>query len=365
MSTGFGNLRNKCGLRTHRVKSRRVVFLPGLEDGIAGHLTKIIAVMSLTLACGEPTSDDTDITEPKSTTVRVMTWNVEGVGSTASDQYAATRSIISRLDPHVIAFNEVDEFDIGSLNSLASELGYSHVFVPNDNPFGSIRNAIISKYPFERQTALSGAELSGDSRANDVTRYPLEVEVDLPDVESSLVVVSQHWKSGGYTQDAFRRVVDGERTAQVGGRWRVTDDWVLVMGDVNAELDEVPGSPSRFEYQPTNLPSSYRLGADLKEVLDTEGLANNPFSPLVDLGYRIVDVVQADGRDATRPTSDRRLDYVFASDLVISAGFVAEVYDSKDEHLSDFPKVGEAPERGASDLASDHLPVVLEFTVTD
>jgi hypothetical protein len=47
------------------------------------------------------------------------------------------------------------------------------------------------------------------------------------------------------------------------------------------------------------------------------------------------------------------------------SGLTSEVYDSKDEHLSEWEKFGDAPSRGTSEAASDHLPIVAEFKMSD
>ena len=309
--------------------------------------------------------DDTDTDEVVTQSVRVLSWNVQGLGSPGTLQYESARDILARLDADVVSLNEIDEFEIGYVESLALELGYSEVFVPGYNPFGSIRNGVISRWPIRSRNAFTAAELSGDEEANDMTRLPIEVIIDPPLVRSDLVVVAQHWKAGSITEDAFRRAVDGARIAQIGERWDPVSDWILVMGDVNAQIDEVPGSPSNFSTIPGGLPSSYRLGEDLLDQLRTDGLANDPFAPTLAQGFTLLDALQADGREATRPSSDKRLDYIFMSQAVRDAEYAGEVYDAKDEHLGGLEKSGNAPSRSASEDASDHLPVLIEFTLTN
>ena len=315
--------------------------------------------------CTSSSVDDTSSTPPVTVDIRAVTWNIELLGSVGSEQYLAALSILERLDPDVVALNEIEDYEATALRTLATELGFQAPYVPSYNPFGSLRNAVISRYPISGAIAHTSAGLSGQESANDTTRLPVEVRIDVPQLRNELIVVTQHWKAGPYADDGFRRTVDGLRVGQVAQRWDVNTDFVLVMGDVNAEVDSMPDSPSTFSALPNGLPGSYTLGNDLTQRLAEDGFPNNPFYSLLQQGYEVVDALQADGRAATRPSSDRRLDYIFGSEPVMASIVAAEVYDSRDEQLSQLSKSGETPMRDASDSASDHLPVVVDFTMSE
>lgn len=317
------------------------------------------------IGCTNGSPGETGNPEPISLKIRAMTWNIERLGSVDSEQYLAAKSILSRLEPDVVALNEIEDYEASALRTLAADLGYQEPFIPVYNPFGSLRNVVLSRFPVIDATAHSSAALSGYSSANDTTRLPVEIRIDIPQMRRELVVVSQHWKAGSFTEDGFRRTVDGLRVGQVGQRWDVDTDYVLIMGDVNAEIDSMPDSPSVFNAVPNGLPSSYVLGDDLTKILSKDGFQNNPFSSLLEQKYSIIDAVQADGRSATRPSSDRRLDYIFGSAPVTANVLDTEVYDSRDEQLSDLPKTGDAPARDVSDESSDHLPVVVDFQMSE
>ena len=124
-----------------------------------------------------------------------MTWNVQLLGTVGSEQYEATKSILVRLNPDVIAFNEIEDFEATTLRTLTDDLGYSASFLPTYNPFGSLRNAVVSRYPIIASSAHSSADLSGQTSANDTTRLPVEVRIDVPNVRQELIVIGQQLES--------------------------------------------------------------------------------------------------------------------------------------------------------------------------
>ncbi|HEY3244836.1 MAG TPA: dockerin type I domain-containing protein, partial [Phycisphaerae bacterium] len=69
-----------------------------------------------------------------------------------------------------------------------------------------------------------------------------------------------------------------------------------------------------------------------------------------------------DHLDDTYPGSQRRLDYIWRSDMVTVVG--AEVYDSADEgYPGGLPKYGNPLPPGTSVLASDHLMVFADVLI--
>lgn len=315
-------------------------------------------VASLLVGC--PGSESpTDGGEPlPPVTVRVVTWNIQSIGSQSSTEGAAEREVLARIDADVVALNEVTPEQTTRLRQLGEDLGYDTIFMPEDNPFGSLRNALLCRLPCQVE-AVAPASTSGDDRANDVTRYPVRAVVDVPDTEVDLTVVVNHWKSGFDNTDQFRRTLDGIRTAQAAA---TASGPFLVVGDVNAELEDMPESPPVWTYAPTGLPSAFRLGSDQQDALE-QGIPNDAFAPMQALGMGVIEATQVDGRTDTRPQSGRRIDWVLASEDL--AGAVrGEVYDSTDEGQgSGLPKPGAVPSRAASEQASDHLPVFVDVDV--
>ena len=302
------------------------------------------------------------------TEVRVVTWNLQSVGTPGSVEYDAAHQILDRLGADVVAINEVNgSADVTNFESLASAAGYAHTLVPDSNPFGGLRNAFMSRLPFDGTAVHTSATLSGDGTANDLTRLIVEVRVDPGGGARQLTLVTEHWKSGTTNEDEFRRACESYRVAQTVSTLDPTFDAYVFLGDINEELDSVPRTPNPFLEAPTGLPSSFSLGADLATLLAGPGLVNDPFhhlaaTPTPDAAP--IAAFQLDGSDATRRASGRRLDYVLVSASLFGGALGAEVYDSVDEGLpGGRPKVGVAPPPSASDDASDHLPVLVDLIV--
>ena len=291
-------------------------------------------------------------------TLRVVTWNLERVGSSGSEQYLAAQQILARLNADIVALNEVDEGESGVLDRFASDLGYTFVEVPSGNPFGDYRNGILTRLPVNDTTTWRSSMLSTDPTANDMTRWPVEVEVVFSGRPVRMLV--QHFKSGESSGDMFRRMIDGQRAAQAAAE--VTSvPYVIFGGDFNSEIDDPVSSPATWYRAPSGLPSSYILGDDLEEKLE-DGLPNSVFSPFLDAGYIDLPATQPDGRDATRDVSQRRLDYLWVSPgLQADTTMTAEVYDARDDANSSLTFSGEAPYREATQDASDHFPVVADL----
>ena len=303
---------------------------------------------------------------PAPVTVRVATWNIETVGAPGSVEYQAARDLLIRIGADVVALNEIaSSADSANLASLAADVGYTSVVVPASNPFGADRNAILTDLPVLSSEVHTAASLSGDPLANDISRLIVEVRVDLPGDAPDLTVVSNHWKSGTGNDDEFRRVVESHRMIQAVADLDPLFDAYILVGDVNEEIDNVPQVPSPLTSEPSGLPGSFELGADLEFALFNPGEVNDPFAHLIESQMTIAAALQLDGLDATRPASGRRLDYIFVSPVVAAGGVDAEVYDSQDEGLpGGLPKSGSPLSAGVGDAASDHLLVFADLELS-
>ena len=321
-----------------------------------------LAVLCLAvLATGSPASGQTAI--------RVATWNIETVGTPGSVEYDAALEILARVAPDVVALNEIaSAADAIHLQSLATDAGYPHSACTSGAPFGSDRNAILSRYPFASPAVEhDAASLSGDPAAKDITRLILEAVIDVPGNAVDLTVVSTHWKSGNGNDDEFRRVVESYRVGQAIADLDGASDAFIVVGDVNEEADSTPRTPNPFSGLPSGLPGSFSLGADLSSMLSAGDLANDPFEPLeADPGTaaQVVPALQVDGSDSTRPASGRRLDYILVSPVLADAGVDSEVFDSTDEGLGGGLAKSGSPLAASTSLdAADHLLVFVDVTV--
>jgi endonuclease/exonuclease/phosphatase family metal-dependent hydrolase len=294
--------------------------------------------------------------------LRIVTWNVETIGEPGGIQYEAADAVLTRLGGDVVAIQEVaSAADTTYIAQLAVDLGYANVTVAPAGPFGSLRAAILSDFPLLTSGAWSAADLSGDPDANDLTRYILSADIDVTGAGDNISVIVNHWKSGGTNTDEYRRAVESTRIAQViVGIDDVTQPYV-VMGDVNEDIGDGALTPAVFTEIASGLPTAFVTGADIATLLNTTGLLNDPFGPVIDWAV-LLDAEQVDTDDATRPASGRRLDYIFASANLSTDG--VQVYDCADEALGlGLPLVGDPLEPAVCASASDHLPVFADVRV--
>ncbi|MED5373258.1 MAG: endonuclease/exonuclease/phosphatase family protein [Myxococcota bacterium] len=315
-------------------------------------------LLLLALACKDgPLSDDT--AAPAADTLRVVTWNIQSLGEPDSEEYGDALTVLSWIDADVILLNEIDGYEDDQLETFAQALGHQVVSESN-NDFGALHNAALTRLELASSTVYDGETLSGDSGARDLTRQIPELRVLGPQTGETVTFLGVHFKSGFDEDDAFRRNVDAERAGQAA---RLGGSRVVVMGDFNEQVSDVPGSPASWSSLPSGLPSSYSLGDDLSDQLSDQGLRNDPFAPLTDAGLRLVQAAQIDGDLGTRPSSGRRIDYIYASDAVEPQA--AMVYSCLLEGTADAPIAfeGDSPGRGACEDASDHLPVIAELRI--
>lgn len=295
--------------------------------------------------------------------VRVATWNVLGVGTPGSAEFQAAVDVLRRVDADVVAIAEISsDADVPNFLSLASAAGYAYTVVAPYGPFGSPRTGFLSRHAVSTSTAWSAAALSGDSAANDLTRYLLEANVDVTGRGDLLRLLTTHWKSGTANSDEFRRAVESYRMSGLTAGTPAGRGLVL-MGDVNADIGDPPATPALFTAAPTGLPTSFVIGADVNSMMAAGGLVNDPFAYLT-RGAVVLDALQQDGTDATRPASGRRIDYLLANAAIVTLGARAQVYDCADETLaSPLPLAGTPLPAATCATASDHLPVFADLVV--
>jgi endonuclease/exonuclease/phosphatase family metal-dependent hydrolase len=298
---------------------------------------------------------------------RVITWNIETIGTRGSAEYQAELDVLRRLGADVVSLNEVDSIiDATSFAQFAADAGYPNTALSAGSGFGTDRSAILSRFPILSSRSITAAEVSGDPNARDITRLPLETVVDLPGTSRDLRLISVHLKSGDTNGDEFRRVVESIRVAQALSARDPQRDLYVVLGDINEELDSVPRTPVLFTSLPTGLPSTFRLGTDINAQMTGGGLENDPFAAWQATPKPAMNALAAlrlDGQDGTRPASGRRLDYLFLSPALAAQSPKGEVFFSGLDGTTGLPKVGAPLAAGTNATASDHLPVIMDFFV--
>lgn len=307
------------------------------------------------------------------TKLRFATYNINTVGFPGDTEYAALQDVIGRLQPDVLALNEIeDDDDAFETEDLAAAMGYDYVVIADHIGFGDDRNAILSRYPISAAgIALSddpgeghfrgwnSPSLSGDSDALDISRAIVGATVHTP--VGDIGMVSLHWKSGGSdNRTEFRRAVEVYRTLQALDAFEDVDH-LLVSGDLNVDVFDRDPTPTTFTAEPTGFPARWSLGDDMVAQLSSEeGLVNHPHALLDGYGLVRHPAAQADGSEGTRPSSGRTLDYVYTDAGMVRTG--SEIFNSLfDDRITGLDKGGDPLDALACAETSDHLPVIVDF----
>ena len=291
--------------------------------------------------------------------IRIATYNVlTGIGNTGANGREELEAVIARINPDVLALQEVTGNDLkGPLNQLAEKMGYRFVFAPVTALDTGSRVVILSKFPFSENSSKSIISPPG---ANDMTRAAAAVIVDVPGTENDPTIVTAHLKCCFDQDDPFRRAVEMLRIRKyLEEQGLDKDDNIFVLGDFN-----LLGNDIVFESLPPGLPQSYRLGNDIEYDVKYFADPTNYFTSLalVNPGFRQQDGVTTD----TYRGSNTILDYILVSNSIARRTPATEVYNSAlDTSNSGLSKEGNPLPRGTSDKASDHYPVFGDFELDE
>ena len=291
--------------------------------------------------------------------IRIATYNVlTGIGNTGANGREELEAVIARINPDVLALQEVTGNDLkGPLNQLAERMDYRFVFAPVTALDTGSRVVILSKFPFSENSSKSIISPPG---ANDMTRAAAAVIVDVPGTENDPTIVTAHLKCCFNQDDPFRRAVEMLRIRKyLEEQGLDKDDNIFVLGDFN-----LLGNDIVFESLPPGLPQSYRLGNDIEYDVKYFADPTNYFTSLalVNPGFRQQDGVTTD----TYRGSNTILDYILVSNSIARRTPATEVYNSAlDTSNSGLSKEGNPLPRGTSDKASDHYPVFGDFELDE
>ena len=291
--------------------------------------------------------------------IRIATYNVlTGIGNTGANGREELEAVIARINPDVLALQEVTGNDLkGPLNQLAEKMGYRFVFAPVTALDTGSRVVILSKFPFSENSSKSIISPPG---ANDMTRAAAAVIVDVPGTENDPTIVTAHLKCCFDQDDPFRRAVEMLRIRKyLEEQGLDKDDNIFVLGDFN-----LLGNDIVFESLPPGLPQSYRLGNDIEYDVKYFADPTNYFTSLdlVNPGSLQQDGVTTD----TYRGSNTILDYILVSNSIARRTPATEIYNSAfDTSNSGLSKEGSPLPRGTSEKASDHYPVFGDFELDE
>lgn len=313
--------------------------------------------------------------------VRVATFNVEnGIAEPGSDKYEAAKAILQRMDADVIAFQELRRSSATipweeHWQQLANELGYVHAFGPGGTTMaGSHRLGYFSRFPI-----VDVQHLSSPSGANELTRRPMRVVIEVPGAARPLVLWNMHHKANEGTdpvlleRNQFRRAVEAQRIVQDIDAYRAAHpdhEEFVVLGDLNADVFTEQQATSITQL-PFGLPLSYSLGSDISFPVAYRFFPDERYGDAGGGMWRVDAFQQNSTVRHTFPSWPSVLDYVIVSTALYQgpAGpLVGEVYNSARDAAfpnSGLPKVGNALPASFSRTASDHLPVFVDVEMAD
>ena len=297
--------------------------------------------------------------QARGTDIRLATFNVlNGIDAPGTMSHDSIRDILARIDADVVGLQEVFAFDRNSnngnpsnLESLATSLGYSHIFVPDGIALDTnSRVVLISKFPF-----ISTHSIASPSGARDVARPHAAALVDVPGTDADPTIITLHLKCCFDSDDFFRRAVEIERIKLFLTDQNLTGaDNIMIMGDYN-----LLGTDSVYNSLPSGLPASYVLGPDITFPVSYFA---NPELYFVEAPLFNPDPRQQNGIASATHSSGATLDYFVISEALSDRGPVLEIYNSEFESTDPgLPKSGEPLAFGISDQASDHLPIFGDF----
>ncbi len=298
--------------------------------------------------------------------IRIASYNVKfGVGVPGSQEYNAVKSILQRINPDIIAFQEMLETDYDYWITMSAELGYAYsAYGPSYGPLtGSQRLGFLSRFPIS-----SSHEVTEYPGACELTRYPLRAVIEVPGALNPLIMYSVHYKASAGDVNQFRRAIEIRRTRTnlmaYAQSHPLETEWI-VCGDFNE--DTAFSQEISFSSLPAGLPTDYALGADV--------LFPQPYKLCPDDLFSEIDMApitpyrEDSSEDGTTWATDSRYDYLVFSEEILNSPYGApqgEIFDSRlDDGVGGLTKYGAPLNNGASTNASDHLCLFADINMID
>lgn len=296
--------------------------------------------------------------------VRVAAWNVLwGVGTPGSNDYSAVKSILLRIRPEVIGFEELNDADYANWVTLAAELNYPYLAYSTGGPYaGSHRVGVLSKYPI-----LEAVEVKEPIGAKEFTRWPLRVAIQVPGALNPLIFYVLHNKASSGADNQFRRAIEWRRTitnALQRLRNKPLDTEFVVTGDFNDDVTFY--QISYFTNIPSGVPTDYTLGSD---VVFPVKYRLYPTDNAGEIGFRQLDIFQEDTTIPSTYQTGPRFDYFYFSEEIVRNPAGAprgEIYNSAlDDGVGGLPKYGSPLPPETSTNASDHYLIFADIHMID
>jgi endonuclease/exonuclease/phosphatase family metal-dependent hydrolase len=306
-------------------------------------------------------------------TVRIATFNIEnGPGAPGTSDYEATKAVLGRINADIVGLQELLLSNEPALLQMAAELGYEHVEIGRDGTTmsGTQRLGYFSRFPITEVGFVRSP-----AGANEMSRLPMRVVVEVPGAAKPLVLWNMHHKADDPTPsntpgNQFRRAVEAYRIAQDINAYRAAnpeEDEFVMLGDLNDDVFQAASQALQFDAIPPLTASSYQLGADVPWPVPYRAFPDDRYAAAGG-GLHRMDVRQQD-TNSRGTRGSRVLDYLLISTPLRDSPLGAprgEIYNSQwDTVFAGLPKAGQPLASGTSSAASDHLAVFADLEMDD
>lgn len=300
--------------------------------------------------------------------VRVATYNVEhGIGAPGTEKYAAQKAILKRVSPDIVGFQELKTGSSNTWAALAAELGYPYHVWGAKGPFsGNLYVGYWSRFPIK-----STHEVQSPPGANEMSRVPLRIEVEVPGAAHPLVLWNMHHKAMFGYRDAFRRAIEALRIRKDAESYVAENPEnveFVVLGDMNDDRVREE-QPETYASKPNRLPSTYMLGEDVTFPVPYRDFPLDHYRKTAAGMHDVPAYRQGSTNEISHLYTNYRLDYIFVSDAIWNnpEGHPAgEIYHSEwDKETGGLVKDGEPLPHATSLKASDHYVVFVDINVED
>ncbi len=270
----------------------------------------------------------------------LLTYNVGGNGaedwSTNAPAVRALGRQMAFLRPDIVTLQEVPFRLSHELTNFVRAFLPGYEIASGSGTDGFIRSAILSRHPIRRsQKWLDGVPLNEFGVDARFTRDLFEAEIHLPGGGEPVHVFTTHLKALSDATSAQRRAAEARAISNFFATVFLPA-WAhrpyVLTGDLNEDVDRPPSSSRRPLQHLVNDGTGLRL--------------LTPRDPVT-------------GDERTFSARDRltaRFDYILPGSLLFSNVLAGQVFRT-DTRSAGLPGV----ERGDSQTASDHLPLLVEF----
>jgi endonuclease/exonuclease/phosphatase family metal-dependent hydrolase len=271
----------------------------------------------------------------------VFNYNVKGNNaadwSTNSAQIQAIGRQLQYLDPDIITFQEIPLDQTYEMTNFVAAFRPGFHLADNSGTDGFIRSVILSRYPINRsQSWLDGVSLNAFGYNGRFTRDLFEAEIAVPGFPEPLHVFTTHLKARSDDTSSSRRAAEANAISNFFVTGFLTTNAsrpYILTGDLNEDIDNPPSSnPQTIERL---------IGTSTGLQLTT------PVNPIT--GSRNTLSIQG--------TLNVRFDYILPSGVLFSNILGSQVF-----RTDVLPGPPPPLFSGDSVTASDHLPVVMEFS---